>query len=321
MSETKKFEELFLSECDSENLGTSELKILLISDVHKNYSFLENLKEWHTMHNKVYDYIFLTGDILRLNYPENEQAEFIAKSEAEISAIISFLENMCLKVIYLGGNHDPKTLFSDASLCLTIKSTNIHKKSIKVCNDLYIFGLGGSVPTIGSKNCVDSEDFIPYVDVDPETIKDVVWQGYPYQNSYEKPDYYTSDKIYTKELTESYEKTKQSISNDNKTENIKFILLTHNGPFYSASSIMEYNGKCVYMGSIGLSKFMKRYKDDILLNVHGHTHSGKGLYCFGSTPVINPGALTLGSFSSITLKRDCNDEWYLFSSEFVDLSN
>lgn len=321
MSETKKFEELFLSECESENLKTKELEILLISDVHKNYSFLENLKEWHTKQKKVFNYIFLTGDILSLKYPENEQPEFIAKSEAEISAIISFLENMCLNVIYLGGNHDPKTLFSDTNLCLTIKSTNIHKKFVKVCNDLYIFGIGGAVPTISSKNDVDSEAFIPYVDLDAGSVKNILWQGYPYQNSFDMPDYYASDEIYAKDLNDHFENAKQNIRNENKTEDIKFILLTHNGPFYSQSSIMEYKGKCAYMGSIALSKFLRKNKEDVLLNIHGHTHSGKGFYCFGNVPVINPGALTLGSFCSVTLKRDCNDDWYLFSSEFIDLSN
>ena len=321
MSETKKFEELFLSECTTDNLNTSELKILLISDIHKNYSFLENLKEWHTRQKRVFNYIFLTGDILSLKYPENEQPEAIAKSEAEISAIISFLENMCLNVIYLGGNHDPVTLFSNNSLSLTIKSTNIHKKCIKVCNDLYIFGLGGAVPTISSKNFIDSEDFKPYIDVDSESIRNVTWQGYPYQNSFEKPDYYASDEIYSKELNQNFEKEKEKIKNENSTENIKFILLTHNGPFYSQSSIMEYKGKCVYMGSLELSKFLTKNKNDVLINIHGHTHHGKGLYNFGGTSVLNPGALTLGSFSAIGLKRDCNDDWYLFSSEFIDLSN
>jgi len=321
MSETKRFEELFLSECKSENLHTNELKILLISDVHKNYSFLENLKEWHTKQKRVFNYIFLTGDILSLNYPENEQPESIAKSEAEISAIISFLENMCLNVVYLGGNHDPSTLFSDKSVSLTIKSTNIHKKFIKVCNDLYIFGLGGSVPTISSKSFIDSEDFKPYIDVDSESIRNVVFQGYPYQNSFEKPDYFASDEIYSKELYDSFQKAHETIKSENSTENIKFILLTHNGPFYCQSSIMQYKGKCVYMGSQALSKFLTKNKNDVLINIHGHTHHGKGLYNFGGTCVLNPGALTLGSFCAITLRRDCNDDWYLFSSEFIDLSN
>lgn len=324
MSETKKFEELFLSECSSENLQRTELKILLISDLHKNYSFLENLKDWHTKQKRVFNYIFLTGDILSLKYPENIQPESIAKSEAEISAIISFLENMCLNVIYLGGNHDPTTLFSDSELSLTIKSTNAHKKFIKVCNDLYIFGFGGAVPALSSKNFIDDESFVPYADIDLETVNNCVFEGFPFQNSFaenEKVDYYASDSLYSKELNESFTKAKEKIRSENSTENLKFILLTHNGPFYSQSSIMEYKGKCVYMGSVALSKFMTKNKNEVLVNVHGHTHHGKGLYNFGSASVINPGALTLGSFCALTLRRDCNDEWFLFSSEFIDLSN
>ncbi len=321
MSETKRFEELFLSDCYSENIKTNELKILLISDVHKNYSFLESLKEWHTKSKKNFNYIFLTGDILSLNYPENEQTEIIAKSESEISAIISFLENMCLNVIYLGGNHDPKTLFDDPNLSLTIKSLNIHKKHFKICNDLYIYGLGGAVPTISSKYKINSHEFNPYLDIDPESITKIVWKGFPYQNSIEKPDYNISDELYAKDLFENFDNAKLSIKNSNANENIKFLLLTHNGPFYCQSTLQEYKEKCAYMGSLALSRFLKKNSEEILLNIHGHTHRGKGLYSFDNLSVINPGALSCGSFCEIVLRRNCNEEWFLYSANFIDLSN
>ena len=320
MSESKKFEELFLSESLEDNLNINEISILAITDLHKNYHFLENLKEWHTKNKKQFNYIFLTGDILTLDYPDNEKPETIAKAEAEISAIISFLENMCLNVIYLGGNHDPKTLFNETSPSLTIKSFNIHKKQFKICNDLYIYGLGGAVPTIVSKNNIDSNEFIPYIDIDPLSLKNVYWKGYPYQNSYESPDYNLSDEIYTKDLFDNFERIKVDIQNENTTPNIKYILLTHNGPFYTQSSLMTHKNKCVYMGSVGLSKFLKNKKDDILLNIHGHTHNSKGIYPFNQVNVINPGALTIGHFCTINLKRDCNNDWFIYSTEFINLS-
>ena len=46
MSETKTFEQLFLSENKEENLSIRELNILLVTDIHKSYDFLEKLKEW-----------------------------------------------------------------------------------------------------------------------------------------------------------------------------------------------------------------------------------------------------------------------------------
>lgn len=321
MSETKTFEELFLSECAKENLSVKDLKILLITDLHKNYGFLEKLKEWHTKNIKKFNYILVTGDILTLKYPENDETESIAKSEADISAIISFLENMCLNVIYIGGNHDPRSLFTDNNQqFLTIKSVNLHKKALKVANDLYFYGLGGAVPTITSKNNMNSDNFQPYVDIDLNSITNVYWEGYPYQNSYQNPNFYTSDEIYEKDLFESFEQSFEKIQKENSTPNKKFILLTHNGPFFCQSSVMEHKEKCVYMGSLGLSKFLKRKNEDILLNIHGHTHSSQGLYSVGNVKVINPGALTIGKFSLIELKRDCNDDWYLYSTEFLDLS-
>jgi len=107
MSETKTFEELFLSENETQNLSIKELDILLVSDIHKSYEYLERLKEWTIENKKLFDYIFCTGDMLKLKYPETDQKEQIAKGEAELSAMIAFLENICLNVIYLGGNHDP----------------------------------------------------------------------------------------------------------------------------------------------------------------------------------------------------------------------
>jgi Icc-related predicted phosphoesterase len=321
MSETKSFEDLFLSESKTQKNSITELKILLISDLHKNFKFLEKLKEWQIKNKENFDYIFLTGDILCLNYPENIQAEHIAIGEAEITSIISFLENMCLNVIYIGGNHDPKSLFDNTDLSLSINSKNLHKKFHKVSNDLYLFGFGGSVPTISSKNNFDSENFQPFLDIDNSTIKNVVFKGFPYQNSYEDPDYEKSDLDYYEDIKYSFDRSIKEIKEENTTENIKFLLLTHNGPFFCQSTIREYKGKCVYMGSKGLGEFINFNRNDILLNVHGHTHPSKGLYNYFNIPIINPGALVDGNLCKIELKRDCNFEWYLYSSNFLDLSN
>ena len=58
MSETKTFEELFLSSNLSHNLSVSNLKILLISDINSNYMYVEKLKEWQLENNQYFDYVF-----------------------------------------------------------------------------------------------------------------------------------------------------------------------------------------------------------------------------------------------------------------------
>jgi Icc-related predicted phosphoesterase len=315
MSETKKFEELFLSECKAENSSIQELDILLVSDIHKSYDYLEKLKEWTLENKKLFNYIFCTGDMLTLKYPELEDNEIIAKSEAELSAIISFLENICLNVIYIGGNHDPKSLFKTQDVpTLTIKSTNIHKKMIKVSNDLYIVGLGGSTPAIESFNQTDSHLFIPYVDV-TDKIK---WEGYPYNDVMGNASYKKSDKMYIEDFNEFWCKTKLEIEETNSTNNIKFILLTHIGPFYSNTTLVGSSGKCIYTGSQNLQEFLKTNKD-IFLNIHGHSHDAVGLSSFENIKIINPGTLSNGDFAIIKLKRNFDGEWVVSRTEFLNL--
>jgi Icc-related predicted phosphoesterase len=314
MSENKTFEELFLSECKDENLSIKDLDILLVSDVHLSFNYLERLKEWQLDNKRLFNYIFLTGDILSLKYPDNEKNEVIAKSEAEISSIITFLENMCLNVIYLGGNHDPKSLFDVETPNLTIRSINLHKKYFKIANDLYLIGLGGSVPTITSNQVIPNT--IPYLDVSDN----ILWEGYPYQDNFTSPNYENSDQIYKKDLEEVWEKVSNHITQTNTTDNIKYILLTHNGPFYSSTSLQINKGKIAYMGSKELGDFLNN-NDNIMLNIHGHTHDGKGYVNYNTYSIINPGSLKNGDFAILKLKRNFADEWIISKVEMIELNN
>jgi Icc-related predicted phosphoesterase len=314
MSENKTFEELFLSECKEENLSIKEVDILLVSDIHLSFHYLEKLKEWQLENKRLFDYILLTGDILSLKYPDNEKNEIIAQSEAEISSIITFLENMCLNVIYLGGNHDPKSLFDIEPPNLTIRSINLHKKFIKIANDLYFIGLGGSVPTIVSKDALPNA--IPYVDATDE----ILWEGYPYQDNFTKPNYNNSDIIYQKDLQEVWAKLAFHITQNNTTENIKYVLLTHNGPFYSSTTIQVNKGKIAYMGSKTLGDFLNGH-ENIMLNIHGHTHDGKGNVNYNTYSVINPGSLRNGDFSILKLRRNFANEWIIAKVEMIELNN
>ena len=58
MSETKTFEELFLSQYEEENLKVNQLKILLINNINSNHLYLLKLKEWQMKNQEYFDYIF-----------------------------------------------------------------------------------------------------------------------------------------------------------------------------------------------------------------------------------------------------------------------
>jgi Icc-related predicted phosphoesterase len=318
MSENKTFEELFLSECKEQNLKVKELDILLISDVHKSSSFLEKLKEWQLENKKLFDYIICTGDMLNLFLPDNDLNESIAKGEADLSAMISFLENMCLNVIYIPGNHDPKSLFHWKDVpSLTIRSVNVHKRFLKVANDLYIIGLGGSIPNFPATDEVNSEKFVPF---ESDISKKVLWEGYPYADQYPDSNFFLSDQMFEKDLEEMWSKVKTHIEETNTTPNIKFILLTHHGPYYSSTANMQFKNMWVYMGSKTLQEFLKKNNKEILMNIHGHSHGAQGMHKdLNRIPVVNPGPLVEGKFAVLKLKRDFNDEWIMTKIEFNQL--
>jgi Icc-related predicted phosphoesterase len=316
MSENKTFEELFLSECKEQNLSLKNLKILLVSDIHKSLDYLEKLKEWQVANKQLFDYIFCTGDLLSLTYPNLEKNDVIAEAEADISSILSYLENMCLNVIYIGGNHDPKSLFdSNDTPTLTIKSINLHRKSLKLANDLYLVGLGGAVPTIESNLKVADKKFTLFSDISNK----VTFPGYPYNDNHDNPDYAKSDNLYGDDLNGLFKHVSTTVGEANTTKGIKYILLTHNGPFYSTTSVGTFDGKCGYMGSKRLGEFLQQNNNDVFLNIHGHTHPGYGLVNFNKYSVVNPGALKAGNFAVLNLKRDSLDEWKIANVEFIKL--
>jgi len=183
-----------------------------------------------------------------------------------------------------------------------------------VANDLYFIGIGGAVPAVESVSDVDDLHFVPFLDVSNK----VKWEGYPYNDQSGNPSYSQSDNYYLQDLTKFWEAAKLEIEENNTTSNIKFVLLTHNGPFYSNTTILEHGNKCIYMGSKNLQQFLKENKD-IFLNIHGHTHDGTGMVKFTHYSVINPGSLLNGDFAIIKLKRNHINQWTLSNTEFINL--
>ena len=147
MSETKTFEELFLAQSEEENLKVNHLKILIVNNINLNYIYLFKLKEWQIQHQEYFDYVFYLGNFL--SYSENKNKEDIkeiSNDEAEIGGLLSYLENLSLNIIYIGGNNDTPTIFKSPYPSLTLRSINLHKNFHKLAEDLYLIGFGGNIP-------------------------------------------------------------------------------------------------------------------------------------------------------------------------------
>ena len=162
MSETKTFEELFLVNSKEENLKVNHLKILIINNINSNYMYLIKLKEWQIKHQEYFDYLFFIGNFL--SYSENKNKndiKEICNDEAEIGALLSYLENLSLNIIYIGGDNDTPTIFKEPYPSLTLKSINLHQKYHKLAEDLYIIGYGGNIVIDSLKNTfINFKDYI-----------------------------------------------------------------------------------------------------------------------------------------------------------------
>ena len=144
MSETKSFEDLFLAQSEEENLKINHLKILIINNINSNHMYLIKLKEWQNEHQEYFDYLFILGNFL--SYDENKKKDDIkeiANDEAEIGGFLSYLENISINIIYIGGNNDTTTIFKEPYPKLTLRSINLHKQFHKLADDLYLVGYGG----------------------------------------------------------------------------------------------------------------------------------------------------------------------------------
>ena len=94
--------------------------------------------------------------------------------------------------------------------------------------------------------------------------------------------------------------------------------MTHVGPHCSSTTI-DRNNRLYYSGSKTLDAYLNTNSKNIVVWVHGHTHEGKGLCMIERVPIINPGPMTAGCFSIMTLKNMAG-RWQLFDIRFIDLN-
>ena len=315
MSETKTFEEMFLSSNEEERLKISKIRILIVGNIKSNFMFVEKLKEWQLQNLEYFDYIFFVGNFLNLKQGTQNNSEIIPKSEAEITGLITFLENINLNMYYIGGCTDPVSLFKPNAPVLTMKSTNLHKKYLKLSNDLYVFGMGGSIPTFINKyneNCF-LKPFKNY------SFDYEYKSGFPFNDINSK--YYGSDKLYINEFKQAFSELEKEIKKNNTTKNIKYILISNLGPFSSPTTYFNLasSNAMIFNGSKKLERELNM-NDNIILNIHGNNNCGKGFSYVGNKCIINPGNLYDGEFVILNLERDkITQEWKVKNVNFKKL--
>ena len=275
------------------------LKCLLVSDIHQNFDFLSQVKQWITSSNQTFDLVICSGDTCNWNVGDSVQKE---REEVDNGVqILKELASITGKVLFIPGNHDPPFFYEptqDDSLI------NLHRTSYKIDEGLYITGFGGATPGFktGEKLLTD----YPFYSSNFE----VAWPGYPYNANFEE-----SEAAYEEDFTSYWTEIKTKAE-----ENASFLLVTHQGPFFSSTTLMVKDNKYIYSGTKFLWKFLFSGKENIVLNVHGHSHDALGRISLGVNYIVNPGSVNEGRLATIKIVETYTGKWQVGETEFVDLN-
>ena len=273
----------------------NKLSILIVSDTHEEIDNLNKLLEECEKNSYKPDYIFLLGDIVTIPQGEQDNENKYENYYKIINQTLQILEKISPNVIYIPGNHDPKTLFdNDNKIKFGNSSINLHKKKYELNNNLLLIGIGGSITNLIS----NEKEYYKY----EYNINNVEWRGYPYIDNNENPNFEKCEELFKKDL--------DIIFNYIKDNNKQIILISHNGPFNSSTSNCFEKGKCFYAGSLILDKFIYENKNRILTVLHGHTHTGTGVSTLYNINIFNPGPMKNGHYGKIDLVLK-DDKWVL----------
>ncbi|CAJ0853368.1 8682_t:CDS:2 [Entrophospora sp. SA101] len=230
---------------------------LLVSDIHYHLEDIKKLKQW-----------LLKRDRLK--------------------ELINELRNLDKPLLYIPGNHDPDTSFTQSK-----DQDNGGNNDDKKCKNMHnqtmqLVGFGGSTNGV-LKNS-------------PGTV---VWPAYPKD----------SESLFTKNLPNLL----------NKVKDDDIILVTHVGPADVGTTNVDkfplQSSLAISSGSLALHDFImssspssetnsSSLKHDIRIinNIHGHSHWSFGLSHIGQTAIINPGAFEDGRFAILSMVKLRKDE-------------
>ena len=266
------------------NDSKTSLKFLIISDIHDRiFNVRKMLDKIKTIK---FDYVICCGDIVTVPTGKNAEKETITPFMPILKNIFLELEKIA-PILWVPGNHDPYMYYTESYEEVTSKSKNLHKKYEQLDDNLYIVGLGGSVPILTGGTW--TKDLIPFKDLDLNNVK---YNGYPYDSKI----YSDGDDKLLKDLNEIFEKIPD--------ENSQMILLSHLGPLYTNTNFMEEDGEVLYLGSKNLGEKYEK-ENRAFINIHGHTHLADGFVTLKPGKyVFNPGACYEGNYGILEIRKD-----------------
>ena len=277
----------------------NSFKILVVTDIHDS---IENIK---ILVDKVkdikFDYVFCCGDAVNVPIAKNDDVEVCKEYIIKLKNIYDELEKLGCPLLWVPGNHEPGIYFNGTEE-VTKNSENLHKKIKKLGDNLYIAGLGGSVPIMTGKEF--KHDVVLFKNLNLE--KDFKYSGYPYNVN--PNDYNKSDDLFLNDLNQVTDEAKKVGG-----ENVQILYLIHLGPLYTETNTIVENGEILYLGSKKLGeKFLK--EDNGFIIVHGHSHTCEGYITLNNEKrtdkhIFNPGACVDGHYGILDLKKDKNGKW------------
>ena len=284
------------------------LEVLCVSDLHLKQEGMDKLLKWNTEENNVkFDMIFAPGDFDNLSiYTKDLNEPGYPQSEKNIADFLTPLKIFDAPIYLVPGNHDPYTMFTQEDTnskqliieelaSKNIKAYNLHNKAMEVAKNLTIIGHGGSVPSWWDRTTMTKQKYV----------------GFPYNSDNEYKDGFQT----TLNHIEDHVKNKKDQS---------LILMTHIGPEMCGTSenYKSPHDADTSLGSYYLNHIVAKYHNDIIMNIHGHSHEGDGFKRYGKVVVFNPGSQGHHcEFARLTFVWDNEkNTWKIKRHEFLNLS-
>ena len=270
-------------------------KILVVTDIHddieKTKKIVSKVKD-----DKI-DFVFCCGDVVSVPIDKNDDNEITKEYIIKLKNIFEELEKIG-PILWVPGNHEPGIYFTNVEEKVTNNSENLHKKIKKLSDNLFIVGLGGSVPIMTGKKWRD--DIVLFKELNLN--EDFKYGGYPYNVT--PNDYHKSDDLFIKDLNDVVDKAKKEGG-----ENVQILYLTHIGPLYTSTNTIVENNEVLYLGSKNFGeKFLK--EENGLIIVHGHSHTAEGYLTLKTDKhVFNPGCTCEGHYGILNIKKNENGKW------------